>query len=317
MLKQATLPQEPRSKKPSSLQRREALRRREAIQGYLLVSPWIVGFLVFTLFPFLASFVLSLTKYRPYPEFVGFQNYVKAFVQDPRFWGSLKRSFMYGAMSVPLGIMGSLLCALLLNQQMKGRSIYRTLYYLPSLTPIVASSMLWIWIFQPDFGVMNYLLSKVGIDGPGWLSSIEWALPSLVIMSLWGTVGGDRMIIFLAGLQGVPEELFDAVKIDGANTWQRFWYVTLPMISPTMFFNLVLGVIGALKVFAPAYIATGGGPAYSTWFYVLHLYQQAFVYSNMGYASALAWIFFVIVLAFTWIQVKLSGKWVYYAAEVR
>jgi len=293
------------------------LRRREAIQGYLLISPWVLGFLAFTLFPFVASFVLSLTKFRPYPELVGFQNYIKAFAGDPLFWGSLKRSFLFGALSVPLGILGSLVCALLLNQRLRGTPIFRMLYYLPSLTPIVAASMLWIWIFQPDFGVLNYLLDRVGIDGPGWLNSIEWALPSLVIMSLWGTVGGDRMIIFLAGLQGVPQELFDAAMIDGANAWRRFWHITLPMISPTMFFNLVLGIIGALKVFAPAYIATGGGPAYATWFYVLHLYQQAFVYSNMGYASALAWIFFVIVLIFTLVQVKLSGKWVYYAAEVR
>jgi len=293
------------------------LRRREAIQGYLLISPWVLGFLIFTLFPFVASFVLSLTKFRPYPELVGFQNYAKAFAGDPLFWGSLKRSFLFGALSVPLGILGSLVCALLLNQRLRGTPIFRMLYYLPSLTPIVAASMLWIWIFQPDFGVLNYLLDRVGIDGPGWLNSIEWALPSLVIMSLWGTVGGDRMIIFLAGLQGVPEELFDAAMIDGANTWRRFWHITLPMISPTMFFNLVLGIIGALKVFAPAYIATEGGPAYATWFYVLHLYQQAFVYSNMGYASALAWIFFVIVLMFTLVQVKLSGKWVYYTAEVR
>lgn len=312
MLTQAILVERASKKK-----KRLTLRRREAIHGYLLISPWILGFLAFTLFPFAVSLALSLTKFRPSPVFVGFQNYGKAFAGDNLFWGSLRRTLTYALMGVPLGIVGSLACALLLNQKLKGTVVYRTLYFLPSLTPIVASAMIWIWIFQPDFGVLNYLLAKVGIDGPGWLSSIEWALPSLVIMALWGSIGGNRMIIFLAGLQGVPEELFDAAKMDGANTWQRFLHITLPMISPTMFFNLVLGIIAALTVFAPAYIATDGGPAYATWFYGLHLYNQAFVYFNMGYASALGWIFFVIVLIFTLIQVRLSGKWVYYAGEVR
>ena len=300
-----------KNRKPASL------KRQEAVAGFIYISPWLLGFLAFTAFPFLASFYLSFTDYTvvSQPRFAGFANYVEALSGDDLFWGSLRRTFTYAVVGVPLGILGSLACALLLNQGLKGTTLFRVLFFLPSLTPLVALALLWQWIFQPDFGVLNFLLAKVGIDGPGWLSSIEWALPSLIIMALWGTVGGGQMVIFLAGLQGVPQELYEAVEIDGGGPWFKFRHVTLPMISPTMFFNLILGVIGALRVFTVAYVSTEGGPAYATWFYILHLYTQAFKYFNMGYASALAWIFFIILIAFTYLQVRASRHWVFYAGE--
>ena len=293
------------------------LKRQEAITGYLYILPWLLGFLAFTAFPFLASFYLSFTDYTvvSQPRFAGFANYTEALSGDDLFWGSLRRTFTYAIIGVPTGIVGSLACALLLNQRLQGTTLFRALFFLPSLTPLVALALLWQWIFQPDFGILNFLLAKVGITGPGWLSSIEWALPSLIIMALWTTVGGGQMVIFLAGLQGVPPELYEAVEIDGGGIWYKFRHVTLPMISPTMFFNLILGVIGALRVFTVAYVSTEGGPAYATWFYILHLYTQAFKYFNMGYASALAWIFFIILIAFTYLQVRASRHWVFYAGD--
>lgn len=295
------------------------LRRSEIIWGIIFLSPWIAGFTLFVGGPMVASLYLSLTKYnvsRP-PVFVGLKNYVYALTEDPLFWGSLGRTFYYAVVSVPVGIAGSLLLAVLLNQKLFGTSGYRTFFFLPHLTPVVASAIIWVWIFQADYGVLNYLLSKAHLPGPKWLGSTEWAIPALIIMSLWRSVGGNRMMIFLAGLQGVPVELYEAASIDGAGLWRRFWHITLPMISPTLFFNLVLGIIGALKVFAPAFIATQGGPAYATWFYALHMYYNAFQYFKMGYGSALAWIFLVVVMGITAIQFRVASRWVYYAGEVK
>jgi len=203
----------------------------------------------------------------------------------------------------------------LLNQRLRGTSLYRTFFFLPSLTPAVAVAILWTWLLQPDVGLFNYVLSLVGIQGPKWLGSTDWAMPSLIAIALWTGIGGNRMMIFLAGLQGVPQELYDAADIDGAGTLQRFRHITLPMISPTMFFNLVLGVIAALKVFTVAFIATQGGPAFSTWFISLHIWSQAFKYLEMGYASALAWVFTLILLTLTAIQFRVSRHWVYYEGE--
>ena len=297
-----------------------AMRRREAIQGYLLLSPWLLGFLAFSLGPMVASFVLSLTDYSltRSPSFVGLENYVQAFTGDDLFWRSLGRTFYFTLVTVPLATVGAILLAALLNRGLLGTSVYRTFFFLPHLTPIVASALLWRWILQPDFGPVNLAIWKVlGIEGPKWLASPDWALPGLILMSLWMTMGGTRMIIFLAGMQGVPEELYEAAEIDGANGWQRFRHVTLPMISPTILFNVVLGVIGALKVFAAAYIATAGGPAYATWFYALHIYSNAFEYFHMGYACALAWVFLAVMLAFTYVQFRSSARWVYYAGEAK
>jgi multiple sugar transport system permease protein len=220
-------------------------------------------------------------------------------------------------MVVPIGIICSLLAAMMLNQGFKGTSVFRTIFFLPSITPVIASVLIWLWLLQPSIGVINYLLSLIGIPGPSWVQSTTWAVPSLVILSLWNTAGGSRMIVFLAGLQGVPQELYEASHIDGASGWQRFWNVTVPMISPTIFFNLVVSVIGALSVFSVAYIGTQGGPAYATYFYVYHLYLSAFQFNLMGYASALAWIFLVVVLALTVVQFTLQKRWVYYAGDER
>jgi multiple sugar transport system permease protein len=293
--------------------------RRRAIVGYLMVSPWLVGFLAFTLGPMVASLALSLTKYDiiTSPQFIGVQNYVYAATKDAQFGPSLLRTFYYVGVSVPIGVTASLGAALLLNQGKKGTTTYRTLFFLPSLTPIVAAALLWQWIYHPQFGPLNYLLGLVGIKGPGWLGSPEWALPAMIIVALWAGIGSNRMVIFLAGLQGVPQELYEAAEVDGASRWSKFLNITLPMISPTVFFNLVLAIISALKVFEVAFLTTNGGPNYATWFYMLHLYNAAFRDFDMGYASALAWVLFVITAGLTYVQVRGSGRWVYYEAEGR
>jgi multiple sugar transport system permease protein len=212
-------------------------------------------------------------------------------------------------------MIGSLYVAILLNQKLVGTTMWRTMYFLPTLTPLVAAALLWRWMLNPDVGLVNFLLAKVGIEGPGWLSSIDWAIPALALIGLWASVGGSRMIIFLAGLQDVPAEMLEAAEIDGAGVWAKFWHVTLPMITPTVFFNLVLGLIFALRTFEIAFISTAGGPARATWFISLHIYQNAFVSFDMGYASALAWLFFIIIFGLTYLQFRLSGRWVFYAGE--
>lgn len=292
-------------------------RRREALEGILYLSPWIIGFLVFIAGPLVASLYLGFTKYnvlRP-AQWIGLQNYITAFTQDELFLPSIWRSFYYALLSVPLAMVGSLVVAVLLNQKLWGTTLWRTFYFLPTLTPLLAVALLWRWMLNPDVGLVNYLLGQIGIEGPGWLASTTWAIPSLVLMGLWASVGGSRMIIFLAGLQDVPKEILESAEIDGAGAWSKFWNVTLPLISPTIFFNLVLGIIFALRTFDTALIATNGGPARATWFISLHIYQNAFVSFDMGYASALSWIFFLILFVLTYLQFRLSGTWVFYAAE--
>jgi multiple sugar transport system permease protein len=292
------------------------LQRREAIEGYLWISPWLIGFTIFSLGPIVASFYLSLTTYKigGTPEWIGLANYVEAFSRDKLFWPSLGRTVYFSVGAVLLGVFLSLMAAILLNQELKGRNFFRALFYMPSLTPIVAMALLWVWLLQPQVGLVNYLLSQAGIEGPGWLADRDWAIPSIILISLWASVGGGRMIIFLAGLQNVPKEMLESAEIDGANAWQRFRYITIPMISPVILFNLILGIIGSFSVFSLAYVATTGGPNYATWFYMLHLYYNAFSYFQMGYASALAWIFFVIIFILSFLQIKLSNRWVYYEA---
>ncbi|MBC7236894.1 MAG: sugar ABC transporter permease, partial [Chloroflexi bacterium] len=286
---------------------------------YLYLSPWILGFLFFIGGPMVASLGLSFTEYRitSPPRFIGLENYATALFNDKLFWPSLGRTFYFAVVSVPITIVGSLALAVLLNRGLRGTTWFRTFFFLPHLTPIVAAALLWTMLLQPETGVVNFLLRQVGIKGPKWFGSVQWAIPGLILMSSWQGIGGNRMMIFLAGLQGVPEALYDASSIDGANEWQKFWNVTLPMISPTMFFNLVLGIINALRVFAAAMIATQGGPAYATWFFALHIYTQAFQYFEMGYASALAWFFLLVMLGFTYIQFRSASHWVYYEGEVR
>ena len=301
--------------------RRRPLRRStaEAMEGLLFVSPWALGFLILTFGPMVASLGLSFTRYsivRP-PEFLGIGNYVRAFSgADRLFYSSLVRTAYFVLFFVPLGISISFTLAMLLNRPMKGTSIYRTLFFLPSLTPAAAATLLWIWLLNPEVGAVNFALLRLGIQGPRWLASPQWALPSVVMIAVWASAGGSQMIIFLAGLQGVPEELYDAANIDGANAWRRFVNVTLPMVSPVIFFNMILSAIGAWRVFTVAFMGTGGGPAYATWFYMLHLYTTAFRSLHMGYGSSLAWVLFAIVMSITIFQFQLSRSWVYYAGEI-
>lgn len=292
-------------------------RAREAIWGYVFLLPWLLGLLIFTVGPIVASAYLSFTEYDILgtPKFTGLANYQKAFYGDELVWPSVGRTFLYAFAIVPLGIAGSLLLAIFLNQKLVGTAFYRTLFFMANLIPVVASAILWIWILHPKLGPVNWMLAQAGVQGPGWMSSPQWALPTIILIGLWGSLGGNRMIIFLAGLQGVPQELYEAAEIDGAKQWDKFWNVTLPMISPTMLFNLILGVIGALQVFNIVFVATQGGPNFATWFFALHIYRHAFEYYRMGYASALSWMFVAMLLFFTWLQMRLSNRWVYYAGE--
>lgn len=294
--------------------------RREALFAYIFLAPWIVGFLVFVAGPIIASLILSFTKYNIVnpPEFLGLANFQRALFQDPLFWASLLRTFEYAVLVVPLAVGGALLVALLLNQGLRLTNVYRTVFFLPHLTPVVASIFVWTWLLNPSFGFVNEMLFRLfRIQGPGWFGDETWAIPSLVLVALWGAIGGNLMMIFLAGLQGVPKDLYEVASMDGANAWRRFWSITLPMISPTLFFNSILAVIGALQTFTPAFIATNGGPAYATYFYALNIYNEAFSFSELGYACALAWIFFLVLVTFTYVQFTASRRWVYYAGEVK
>jgi len=273
---------------------------------------------MFTLGPMVASLGLSFFETNLFSSrFVGLKNYATLISLDETkslFWKSLYNTAYYAVLSIPLTIGAGFLIALLLNQNIRGQSAYRVLYYLPAVIPNVAASMIWLYLFQPEFGIVNWLLSLFHIEGIRWLLDPKTAKLVLVIMSVWGA--GGNMLVFLAGLQGIPTELYEAATIDGAGRWRRFTHVTLPMISPTLFFVLVTSIISSFQVFSNAYVMTGGGPANSTLMYVLHLYLVAFRQYRMGYASALAWVFFVILLLFTLLVFKSSRAWVYYETEI-
>jgi multiple sugar transport system permease protein len=261
------------------------------------------------------SLWLSLNKYDLHSmEFVGLENYRRILFTDPLFWKSLTNTVMYAAFSVPLSIAGSLALAILLNQKVKGIPLFRTLFYLPSLVPAVASALLWQWIFNADNGILNLGLGWLGLPAVQWLQDENWALPAFVLMSLWG-IGGGRMVIFLAGLQGISDTYYEAAHLDGASHWQQFRRVTLPLLSPVMFFNLILGLIGAFQVFTTAYIMTNGGPNNSTLFYALYLFRNSFEYFKLGKASALAWILFALLITLTLFQFRMSRRWVFYEGE--
>lgn len=283
----------------------------ETIEGYLFAAPWLVGFFVFTFGPFFSSIWYSFNQWDMVTpaKFIGLRNYTQIFNNDI-FWQSVSVTFRYMLLSLPAGLVLALFLAILVNKQNPIMMFFRGVFFLPSVTSGVAIAILWRWLFNPEFGLINYLLSLVGIKGPGWLVSQGWALPAIAIMSLWGV--GSTMLIYLAGLQSVPQQLYEAAEIDGAGHWQRFISVTLPMMSPTIFFTLVMGMIGVLQAFTQAYVMTGGGPNFATYFYVLNLYQEAFIKFRMGYASAMAWLLFVVVLLITLLQFKLAGRWVYY-----
>ena len=300
-----------------------SMSRRETLWGYVFISPWLLGFIVFTVGPMIASLVLSLTRYNitSPPVFIGLENYIKLFTGDPRFWHSLGITVKFALIAIPLNLTFGFVLALLLNQNVPGVAFWRTVYYLPSVIAGVAVAILWSLIFNPRFGILNWLLSLVGIDGPGWLASPDWAIPALIIMSLWSVGGG--MIIYLSGLQSIPTALYEAAQIDGANAWQRLFYITIPLMSPVIFYNLVIGIIGTFQYFTEVYVITAtadtglGGPLESTLFYNVYLYSNAFRYLNMGYASALAWVLFLIVLVLTLLVFRSSALWVYYEGDLR
>jgi len=297
--------------------------RRNFGLGLLFASPWIIGFLIFTVYPFFSSLYFSMTEYDLFnpPRWVGLDNY-SAIITDDRFYKSLGNTFFMAFISVPITLVCSLLIAMLLNQKVRGINYYRTLFYLPAVIPIVASALLWTWMLNPDFGLINIVLRSLGLPDPAWLLDPQYTKPSLILMSLWGS--GAGALIFLAALQGVPQQYYEAAQVDGANWWYRFWKITIPALSPIILFQLIMGLIGAFQIFTESYILSGGsrsgasslgGPDQSLLFYAVNLYQEAFVYLKMGYASALAWILFIIVMIITVILLKTSGRWVYYGGD--
>lgn len=308
---------------------KSGLARREAIEGYLFILPWLLGFLIFTAGPMIASIVISLTEWDILTpaRWVGLANFRTAFFDDELFWKSLYNTAYYTFLAVPLQIIVSVLLAMALNAKIHGTRFYRTLYYIPSITPVVASAILWLWFFNPNFGAANAILGIVGIPPQQWFFDPKLIKPTFVLVSVWGV--GTSVVIFLAGLQGVPEELYEAATIDGANALRRFRNVTLPLITPVILFNLILGIINSFQVFSSAYVilsgiagaTTGGGslggPRNTALFYLVYLYQNAFSYFKMGYASSLAWVLFFIVLVITLWQLKLSDRWVYYEGKMR
>lgn len=278
--------------------------------GILFAVPWLLQFVLFIVVPFAASFWLSLTDYRfrDFPRMIWFENYADL-ASDEVFLKSIFNTLYYTVFHVPGVMIISFFIAILLNQKVQGMPLFRTLFYLPSVTAGVATIMLWLVILQPN-GILNQALGLVGLPGPRWLTSTQWAMPSLILMSFW-TVG-TTMILYLAGLQGIPQHLYEAAAIDGAGHLRKLWHVTVPMMTPTIFLTLILGIIGSWQVFTQALILTGGGPANATLFVLLYLYNKAFLIFQMGYASAIAWVLFVIILIFTLIQFGIARRWVYY-----
>lgn len=302
--------------RPRPVPRRATNSRREALVAYLFLSPWLIGFVVFLAGPMIASLYFSFTEYNVMspPRWIGLANYTRMFTDD-LFFKSLDVSARYTLLSVPLGIAAALAIALLLNQPIMARGIFRLIFYLPSIISGVAVATVFAWLFNYRFGVLNYLLSWVGIPGPNWLGHPRWALWAFVLMSLWG-VGGN-VVIFLAALQGVPRSLYEAAELDGATETQRFWRITLPLISPAVLFVSITGIIYTFQTFTQAFILTQGGPANATLFYLYYLYKNAFTWFEMGYASALAWVLFLIIITCTLLLLRTSGRWVYYEGEER
>jgi multiple sugar transport system permease protein len=278
--------------------------------------PWTIGLLAFTLYPMVASFIYSFSIYHSKAplEWVGLQNYADL-MKDKLFWQSLTNTLYMVAIGVPLTLLASFFCAVLLNLKVKGQSLYRVVYFLPSIVPTVASTILWLWILNPQTGILNTLLGYIGIDGPNWMSNPAWSKPGLILLGMWGM--GGTIIIYLSGLQDVPVSLLEAAELDGASWWQRLLNITVPMVSPITLFNLITGVISQFQYFAQAYVFRGshglGYPLNSTLFYSVYLYQNGFLFSKMGYASAMAWVLFIIILICTLLLLKVSDRFTFYA----
>lgn len=284
---------------------------RRNIEGYLFALPWFVGFFALLFGPIVASLFISFTKYDMVsaPQWRGLSNYRTLF-GDHLFWTSLGMTAYYVAAQAPSSIALALALAILLNQRLRGIGIFRTLFYLPSVTSGVAVALLWTWLFNPQIGLIDTFLRALGLPAPLWLGSVAWAKPALVLMSLWSI--GTSLVLFLAGLQSIPADLYDAAHVDGAGAWRSFWAITIPMLSPTIFFIFIISIIGSSQIFTQAFVMTQGGPLNSTYFLLLYLYNEAFQYLKMGYASAVSWIIFLLLLAFTLVQFRLASRWVYY-----
>jgi len=287
--------------------------RRRRI-GLLFIAPWVLGFLAFTLYPFVMTLYYSFTSYDIVgsPKFIGLSNYRQLFT-DHLFWYSVYNTAYYTVIEVPFSTIVAIGIAMLLNRRIKGVKVYRLFFFLPSIIPLVAASILWLWLFNPSFGVVNDILSDVGINGPGWMFSAAWSKPSFILLGMWAI--GTPMVIYLAALQDVPKEMYEVAALEGAGAWQRARNVTLPMISPAILFNVVLGLVASLQYFTQAYVMTQGGPDNSTMFYALYLYDEAFKYLHLGYASAMAWLLFVVVVAITIGLFRASRRFVYYAGQ--
>ena len=285
---------------------------RKIAIGLLFIAPWIIGFVVFNLYPIGASFYYSLTRYSPIstPRFIGLFNYEKLLFFDPLFMTSLKNTLYFVVFAVPFGNALALGLAVLLNQKVRGLALFRTIFYLPSILPLVATSIVWTWLLHPQYGIVSVIMSGLGLPIVSWFSDPAWAKPALIMMSMWGT--GWMMLIYLAALQDVPQELYDVASLDGASLWRKFRNVTIPMISPIILFNTIVGLIGAFQYFTEAYVITEGGPGDATLFYSLYLFNNAFAYFKMGYASAMAWLLFLVILILTFLIFRSSAKRVYY-----
>ena len=297
--------------------RTSPMRRKEARFFWLFISPWIVGFVVFLLGPMLASVYLSFTDWDSFtdPNWVGIANYVRLLTEDEVFLKSLWNTFYFAFFSVPLGMAVALWLAALLNKTMRARKIFRTLVYLPHLVPIVAVALIFQMILAPDSGPLNRVLAVFGIDGPAWLFDADWVKPAIILLSLWQA--GGATVLLLAGMKGIPQEFYEAAEIDGASSVRQFWSITFPQLTPIIFFNLIMGIIGAFQVFAQVYILTQGGPDNASQMVVPLLFTEAFRNYHMGYASAISWLLFLIVMALTVLAFVTSRKWVFYETEVK
>ncbi len=292
-------------------------RQQEALQGYLLVSPWIIGFLVFVLGPMVGLVFLSFNRWDLIgdPRWIGLRNYERLF-DDQLFWKSLEVTILYGIGRVPLGIAVALGTAMLLNQKVKLLGMWRTIYYMPVVLPPVAISLVWMWIYNPQYGVLNgFIQETVGVEGPRWLDDANLVLPSLMVMAVWAAAGRN-MIIYLSGLQGISLELYEASEIDGAGSWKRFWRITLPLLTPVIFFHLITGMIDTFKLFTQAYVMTQGGPRNQSLFFTYYMYRTGFEQFRMGYASAMAVVVFIIIMVLTVVVFRWSKAWVFYEGEV-
>ncbi|HLH73031.1 MAG TPA: sugar ABC transporter permease [Chloroflexota bacterium] len=290
---------------------------RRHLEGWAFAAPWIIGFVVFTAGPMIASAVMAFMSWDMLtpPRFTGLANFHTALFGDPLVWHALKVTTTYALIAVPVNIVFGLALAMMLNSGIWGLRAYRTAYFLPSVLSGVAVALLWRWIFSNQFGLINLLLSYFGINGPNWLGDANWALPSLILMNIWAAGGG--MVIYLAGLQGIPTDFYEAAEVDGADWWARLRHITIPLVTPALFFQLVIGIIQALQVFTQPYVMTQGGPYNATLFYVLYLYQNAFQFFQMGYASILAWILFFYILLLTLLVFRSGRSWVHYEGESR